>query len=82
MVYPGSRVMVFDPRLFVNDRDTPLSVTMKPATVVCRYGRVKAVLLGGDLILGPYPDLIDVVFDHRPERVSVGHFCENIKEIE
>ena len=36
-IMPGSRVLVFDGRIFKNDKDTPLSMTMRPAIVVCRY---------------------------------------------
>jgi hypothetical protein len=32
----GSRVKVFDPRLFVDDFKTPLSMTVQPATVLRR----------------------------------------------
>ncbi len=72
--YPGSRVMIFDASLFKDDVSTPLSHTMRPATVVCRYGKRQATYCDGDITLGPYPDLVDVVFDHRPETVSHGHF--------
>jgi len=72
-ILPGVRVLVFDYRLFKCDIETPLSHTMRPATVVCRYGRV-------DEWNGiQYPDLVDVVFDHRPERVSCGHFTYGVK---
>lgn len=40
-ILPGSRVLVFDARKYKNDLDTPLSVTMCPATVHCRYGLLK-----------------------------------------
>lgn len=66
ILMPGDRVEVFDNTLFCDDISTPLSVTMKPATIVCRYGRKSQ--------FGIYPDLVDVVFDHRPERVSKAHF--------
>src|SRR5260221_7047258 len=64
-LFPGDRVMVFDSRAYKDDISTPLSITMKPATIVSRYGKVKANDRLG-LILGPYPDLIDVIFDCRP----------------
>ncbi len=75
-----SRVKVFDYALYVDDRVTPLSYTMRWATVVCRYGKLKKVYLSGDLVLGPYEDCVDVIFDHRPERVSRGHFTHCIEE--
>ena len=37
--YPGTRVLVFDPSLFIDDVKTPLSTTMKPATVLRWYGK-------------------------------------------
>ncbi len=85
--YPGARRMVFDSRLFVDDKKTPISTTMKPATVVCRYGKVASyyggnIYDGYDIQLGPYEDLVDVVFDHRPEKVSHGHFTSGTKPIQ
>ncbi len=71
-LFPNDRVLVFDSRLYKDDVSTPLSMTMKPATIVNRYGSLKKDYVSGSL--GPYPDLIDVVFDHRPEEVSKGHF--------
>ena len=62
---PGDRVLVFDSRLFVDDRKTPPSVTMKPATVLRRYGYRSEQF-------GVYDDLVDVDFDHRGE--SRAHF--------
>jgi hypothetical protein len=81
MILPGSRVMVFDHLLYKNDKDTPLSVTVKPATVIQRYGRLETFYPISETVLGPYPDLIDVRFDHRPDQVSHGHFAEHVKEI-
>lgn len=72
-IMPGDRVLVFDSRLFKNDRDTPLSVTMKPATVIRRYG-YRSPLFGWE-----YPDCCDVLFDHRPEQESRGHFTDMIR---
>lgn len=66
--------MVFDPSLYEDDIKTPLSVTVRPATVVKWYGQLQKSYCDGELVLGPYDSLIDVVFDHRPERVSHGHF--------
>jgi hypothetical protein len=70
--YPGTRVKVLDNTLYKDDKSTPLSYTVRPATVVCWYGR-KSVLLGKYC---RYDNLIDVIFDHRPERVSRAHFAE------
>jgi hypothetical protein len=81
MIMPNSRVMVFDRTLYKDDKSTPLSVTVKPATVLCRYGRLKSVYPISQTVLGPYPDLVDVKFDHRPEQISHGHFTDYVKEI-
>lgn len=76
---PGDKVEVFDSSLFVDDVKTPLSITYKPATIVCRYGqKSKAINQDG---FWYYPDLVDVVFDHRPELVSHGHFTNGIDVI-
>jgi hypothetical protein len=72
-IMPGDRVMVFDYRLFKDDKLTPLSHTVRPATVVCRYG----IKEHGRT----YEDLCDVLFDHRNEHVSHGHFTYGVKRI-
>lgn len=74
-IHNGSRVLAYDSRLFVNDLETPCITLMRPATVVCRYGCVC------DYGSGPvrYPDLVDIVFDHRPDHVSYGHFTDRVK---
>lgn len=77
---PGSRVKVFDPWLYRDDRSTPISETVKPATVVCRYGSKTTDPESG--LTRHYPDLVDVLFDHRPERVSRGHFTSGVELIE
>lgn len=71
--YPGTRVLVFDPSLFLDDKGTPLSVTMKPATVLRWYGKRSNY--------GGWTDdsLIDVNFDHRGE--SRGHFTTTVEKI-
>lgn len=68
----GDRVKAFDHLLYKNDNDTPLSVTMCPATVVACYEGVWTY--AGRVI-------VDVVFDHRPDTVSVGHFIEAVEPI-
>ena len=76
-IMPGDRVRVFDSSLFEDDISTPLSMTVKPATVVCRYGAISHTML----TFGhpsKYPDLVDVQFDHRPEHISHGHFTTGI----
>lgn len=74
-IFPGTRVMIFDPSLYIDDIKTPLTKTVKPATVVSRYG-MKCLVLGE---LCTYTDLVDVVFDHRPNKISHGHFTNSIK---
>jgi len=73
-ILPGSRVNVFDPLLYINDVKTPLSHTVRPATVVCRYGKYSMNARYR------YPDLVDVKFDHRP-RISHGHFTDCVEKI-
>ncbi len=66
---PGDRVLVFDPRLWIDDEKTPLSVTIKLATVVRCSER------------GIWPrvdKMIDVIFDHDG-RLSKGHFTSGVK---
>ncbi len=70
MIDKGSRVKVFDHRLYEDDISTPLSVTMKPATVVKRH------------IYGHYKrDVIDVIFDHKPTEISQCHFTHTAEEL-
>ncbi len=76
-ILPGDRVMAFDPFLFKDDVSTPLSYTVRPATVVARYG-YKTSYDGVECI---YDDLVDVQFDHRPEQISHGHFTRGVEEI-
>jgi hypothetical protein len=64
----GERVVAFDPSLFVNDRDTPLSHTMRAGTVV------------GERVDERGRRLVDIQFDHRPT-VSCGHFADLIKRM-
>lgn len=69
--HPGTRVEVFDASLFVNDVDTPLSHTMRPATVVRWYVKREPT--------NRLQWLVDVRFDHQPEKVSHGHFTDRMK---
>ena len=85
-IMPGDRVMVFDHRLFQDDVSTPLTTTMQPATVVCRYGYkyYPPTYLSCYDYDKPwtYPDVCDVVFDHRPQEVSKSHFTWGIRHLE
>lgn len=64
----GDRVSVFNSRLYINDLETPLSVTMCPATVLRQY-----------IYDGRYNDIVvDVIFDGE-ERESKAHFVNYIK---
>jgi hypothetical protein len=72
---PGDRVKVFDHWLYKDDRETPLSVTVKEATVIRRYG--KRSEYSGHI----YPDLVDVEFDHRPGEESRGHFTSGVEKL-
>jgi len=78
---PGDRVLVFDWRLYKRDDITPLDFTMRPATIVRRYGQVALYSPITELADGPYPDLVDVQFDHRPGEISRGHFTDGVQEL-
>ena len=78
-IWPGTRVMFFDPLLFKNDIDTPLYTTVKPATVISRYGKLKETI--GDSVYGPDDDCVDLKFDHRPDLISEGHFTDYVHAI-
>ncbi|HEV8434224.1 MAG TPA: hypothetical protein VGR95_12485 [Thermoanaerobaculia bacterium] len=69
-LWPGTRVIVFDPTLYVNDTATPPSVTMREATVLRWYGKRSE-------FFGVYPNLVDVRFDHDG-RESQGHFGDRL----
>lgn len=68
----GSRIKVFDSRLFKNDIATPLSYTIRLATVVRRYFYKSQVYDG-------YSDVIDVIFDYLPNQISKCHFVSGVK---
>lgn len=74
--YPGTRVLVFDPSLYKDDTKTPLSMTMKPATVVKWYGH------RDENSNWRYPNSVDVVFDYKPGYVSKGHFATELKKLQ
>lgn len=86
---PGDRVLVFDSILFKDDVSTPLTYTVRPATIVRRYGShgwwgfTKTYIQENrpNYEVWKYPDLVDVLFDHRPERVSHGHFTDGVKDL-
>lgn len=71
--FPGTTVKVFDPRLYKDDRSTPLSTTIKLATVLRWYG--KQSTYSGQTV--SYPSLIDVQFWHDG-RESKAHFADEI----
>jgi hypothetical protein len=78
LLYPGTRVKVFDHRLFINDVSTPLKTTMRAATVKKWYGE-RCGWPNKGAVNG---NLIDVEFDHRPEEVSKGHFADHIEVLD
>ncbi len=72
MIEEGSKVKVFDHRLYEDDISTPLSVTMKAATVVEIYQEEKKL---------KFSCLVaDVVFDYRPDEISKAHFVHQMEE--
>ncbi len=72
--FPGTRVLVFDPCLYVDDKRTPPNVTMKPATVIRWYGKRSEYFGWTD------GNLIDVHFDHN-QRLSRAHFTSSVRVI-
>lgn len=74
----GSRVKVFDHLLYENDITTPLEVTFKEATVHDIYTEKKC----GKLPLKWKQPVADVIFDHRPDEISQGHFVSQMEEIQ
>lgn len=76
----GSRVLAFDPALYRDDESTPINYSVRPATVLRRYGILRRVGQYGEKY-GPYPDVVDLRFDHRPERESHGHFTNYLKGV-
>jgi hypothetical protein len=70
----GDRVIVFDAQLWHEPEASALDA-YKPATIVRRYSETSKH--SGY----HYPDLIDVVFDHRPEKVSKGHFTTGVEKL-
>jgi hypothetical protein len=83
--YPGTKVLVFDRRLYVDDIVTPLSLTMKEATVLRWYGTrpsrsSASSTYPGKLPGPPYDSLIDVVFAYDSWE-SRGHFTYYTKII-
>jgi len=72
----GDRVKVFDSLLFKNDLDTPLSMTMVPATIIKLYkddGR-ELVDVRQDRIRFPH-------IQGEEAHISRGHFLWGIEEI-
>ena len=67
----GSRVKVFDHRLYRDDISTPLSETMKEATIVKIYQEAGKLKFSRPVA--------DVIFDYRPDEISQGHFVHQIE---
>ena len=90
--WPGTRLKVFDSRLFKDDKTTPLSLTKQPCTVLAWYGKCDIPPFedrhtyshrrGGLSIeevrrIWRYPSLVDVQFD-RDGHISHGHFADDL----
>ena len=67
----GSRIKLFDFRLFIDDKTTPPSMTFKPATVIKRHPNAHH----------EEDTLVDVKFDHRPDEISKCHFIWGIQPL-
>lgn len=65
----GTRCLAFNHRIYMDDKTTPLSMTMQPGTVVNRRTEERRGRL-----------LADVLFDSDP-RVSKGHFVDCLKSL-
>lgn len=65
----GARCLAFNDRIYVDDKTTPLSMTMQPGAVVNRRTEERHGRL-----------LADVIFDSDP-RVSKGHFVGCLKSL-
>ena len=76
-IFPGSRVMVWDHRLWKRDDLTPDCYRI--GTVVCRYGLKELAKPNWPERI--YDDLVDVEFDYRPGEISTGHFTYGIKHV-
>ena len=81
MTLEGRRARVWDHRLYRDDKRTPAKVCFRKATIVRHYGKKIRVpdSVGSEDGYWKYPDLVDVVFDHRPNVVSHGHFTSGIR---
>lgn len=77
-IQKGSRVKLFDHRLYEDDRSTPLNVTMKKAMVVEVYRERK----GRKYHFKYSKAVADVRFDYRPDEISRGHFVDQMELIE
>lgn len=73
-IMPGTRVTVYDPRI----------EKFKPATVSRRYGMKQPASKLNPINFPQriYDDLVDVLFDHRPETISKGHFTYGAKSLD
>jgi len=68
--WPGARVKVYDDRI----------KAFGLATVVCWYGFVSEYMereYGRAAAI--YPSCVDVIFDHRSQEVSDGHFTDHLE---
>lgn len=65
----GERCLAFNHRIYVDDKTTPISITMQPGTVVNRRTEERSGRL-----------LADVLFDSDP-RISKGHFVDRLKSL-
>jgi len=81
-ILPYDRVECFDSRLYIDDIKTPLSTTVRKGTVIRRYGYVSEYMLKEHGVeASRYPDMVDIIFDYRPEQVSKGHFTTGVKTL-
>ena len=90
--WPGTRLLMFDSRLFKDDRTTPLSLTMQPCTILRWYGTNEipgfedrhkySARHGGKTVeelrvIWRYGSLVDVRWD-RDGCVTRGKFADDV----
>jgi len=84
---PGDRVLAYEHLWYKDDIKTPVTMLMKPATVIKRYGELERKYDDPDIpSYGPYPDMVDVLFDHvrfphakgELRYLSKGHFTYGV----
>ena len=72
----GDKILEFDSRLYVDDEQIPLSLTMQDGVIV----DIHTEELNNSP--GKYIHIADIRFDWKPEDISHGHLVDVIKKID